>query len=59
MLICDGTREQLIAELRERAVGWYCLCKDSLAEASARAADKLEEGADTVSVGHTLFRVIE
>lgn len=56
----EGSRAEMVAELRDRAEGWHHLCKDALRDASAQAAADLEAGhADTVKVGHTEFRVIE
>lgn len=56
----EGSRADLVAELRDRAEGWHHLCKDELRDASSEAAAALEDGrVNEVRVGHTTFRVTE
>lgn len=54
-----GTREELVAMLREQSEGWYWLAKDTLSEASTIGADTLESGASEVQVGHTVYSVTD
>ncbi|WP_458085739.1 hypothetical protein [Streptomyces malaysiensis] len=54
-----GTRDELIADLRDSAEGWHHLCKDALSAAAADAADGLEAGSFSVKVGHTIYTVTD
>lgn len=55
----SGTRDELVAELREMSEGWWHLCKDELSASAADAANGLESGSCSVKVGHTIYTVNE
>jgi len=53
----NGDRDELVALLRELAIGWDHWGRHDLAKAARDGADRLELGADAVQVGKTLSRV--
>lgn len=55
----EGTRAELVAQLREMSEGWSHLCKESLSIAAADAANGLEAGSFSVKVGHTTYSVTD
>lgn len=57
-MVCTGTRDELIADLEDSAVGWAHFAKDELANACATAAERLRAGELEVMAGHTTYRVI-
>ncbi|WP_405560623.1 hypothetical protein [Streptomyces sp. NBC_01180] len=52
-----GTREEHLDTLNEMTLGWWHLGKDALSEAASKAVTELENGADSVRVGHTTYVV--
>lgn len=54
----DGTRDELVRELRDMAEGWDHLAKPKNSEAASEAADRLESGADSAVAGHTTYSVV-
>lgn len=54
-----GTRTELVRMLREMAEGWWHLAKDELAEAARDGAERLEAGASSIRVGHTIYTVTD
>ncbi|MFE1763075.1 hypothetical protein ACFW81_02465 [Streptomyces angustmyceticus] len=55
----SGSREELVADLRDSAEGWHHFGKDELSKASSTGATELESGAGSVQVGHTIYEVDE
>jgi len=53
----EGSRADLVAKLREMAVGWSHLGKPQRAEASQAGAERLEAGESTIKVGPTEYVV--
>lgn len=58
-MTCDGTRDELIAELEDSATGWRAFAKDDNAEDCEQGIERLREGAESVTVGHTEYRVTQ
>jgi len=56
---CEGTRDELIADLEDSVVGWTAFAKDDNAEDCRQGIERLREGADQVTVGHTVYRVTQ
>lgn len=58
-LTTTGSRAELVAELRRLVEGWWHLGKPRNAEACAEGIDALLNGADSVDVGFSEYRVTE
>lgn len=58
-MTCEGTREELIAELEKTGEGWLAFSKDSNAEDCSIGIERLRDGLDEVTVGHTVYRVTD
>ena len=58
-MTCEGTRDELIAELEDSRAGWLAFAKDDNADDCEQGIERLREGADTVMVGHTEYRVTQ
>lgn len=56
---CTGTRAELIAELEKTAEGWLAFPKDANAEDCSDGIERLRDGLDQVTVGHTVYRVTD
>lgn len=56
---CTGTRDELISELDDSARGWAAFAKDDNAADCRAGIERLREGADQVTVGHTVYRVTD
>jgi hypothetical protein len=56
--VTEGTRAQLLAELDQYGADRAQQGKAEKAREFARALDELENGADEVRVGHTVYRVV-
>ncbi|QPB09752.1 hypothetical protein CPT_Shaeky_065 [Streptomyces phage Shaeky] len=54
-----GTRAEIIAALEERAEGWHHMASDRKRDRALEAAQSVREGADSVKVGPTTYRVAE
>jgi hypothetical protein len=54
-----GTRIELLAELRRLAEGWEHLGKPLKVAEALTGITALTSGADTVDVGHSLYKVTE
>lgn len=55
----EGTRGELIAELRRLKEGWEHFGNARLANEAGQAIDALTLGASSVRVGHTAYDVTE
>ena len=56
-MTCEGTRDELIADLEDSAEGWTAFAKDDNAEDCRAGIERLREGATAITVGHTEYRV--
>lgn len=56
-LMVEGTREELLAELRRLHEGWDHLGKPRLAAEAAQGIQDLQTGSTSVRVGHTAYDV--
>lgn len=57
--VWSGTREQVLAQLRESAAGWEHFGKPHLAAQAADAVERVGGGEEIVRVGHWLYLVRE
>lgn len=54
-----GTREELIAELEERATAWHHMASDRKRDRAREAAQGLRDGSFSVRVGNTCYSVVD
>jgi hypothetical protein len=57
--LTEGSRDELLAELRRLADGWNHFGNARRAEEARQAIDALTLGASSVRVGHTAYDVTE
>ena len=55
----NGARDELVDELRNDVGYWGMVGNDQNLTAAVDGAHALENGADSVQVGHTIYRVDE
>ena len=55
----SGTRDEVLAELRDSAEGWPRMGRDDLGEAAKQAAVAIAAGETSVSVGHIVYTVTD
>ncbi|WP_020669383.1 hypothetical protein [Amycolatopsis nigrescens] len=56
-LLVEGSRDELIAELRRLEIGWRHLAKDNKAAEALQGVHDLLTGSTSVRVGHTFYDV--
>lgn len=56
-MTCEGTRDELIADLEDSATGWRAFAKTDNAADCEQGIERLRGGAEAVTVGHTEYRV--
>jgi hypothetical protein len=55
----SGTRDEVLAELRDSAEGWPRMGRDDLGADALQAVDAITGGATEVRVGHIVYTVTD